>query len=358
MCIRDRFEKENYSFFRTFMHSTQVEAISAPVMEFIAVGAVAFILGYGGRGVIKGSWTAGEFFAFLGATLSIYSPFKNFSEVNNIVQRSLAAAERVFKIIDEKPKVFNLPGASPLPPLQKEIIYDHVYYSYKDSELVLKDINLKVERGRTIALAGPSGGGKTTLVNLLLRFYDPVKGRIVIDGRDIKGATLESLRSQIGIVTQETILFNDTVRNNIAYGRQDIPLQKVVEVSKVANAHVFIERLPQGYDTVIGEKGITLSGGERQRLAIARALLKNPSILILDEATSALDTESEALVQDALNRLMAGRTVLVIAHRLSTVKEADAIVVIDRGRIVEEGTHEELLKNGGLYNRLYKMLLK
>jgi ATP-binding cassette, subfamily B, bacterial MsbA len=351
----NKFEKENRSYFSIVMRSMRVEALSSPVMEFIGAFGVAFVIWYGGKDVINHFWTAGAFFSFLGAAFSTYNPIKNFANMNTNIQRALAASERVFQIIDEKPTVIESPGAYPIGEFKDEIAYNKVSFAYNPSEMVLKDVDLKVKKGEIIAFVGPSGSGKTSIVNLLPRFYDTSEGAITMDGKDIRSFTIKSLRDQIGIVTQEIILFNDNIRNNISYGKLDAKQEEIEKAARIANAHDFIVRLPQKYDAMIGERGVRLSGGERQRIAIARAVLKNPSILILDEATSSLDTESELLVQKALDYLMQNRTTFVIAHRLSTIRKADKIVVIDRGKIVETGVHSELLAKGGLYKRLHEM---
>jgi subfamily B ATP-binding cassette protein MsbA len=279
---------------------------------------------------------------------------RGLSKVNLLIQEGIVAARRVFDILDLEPEVTDAPDAQVLPAFSREVEYRNISFRY-DDEMVLKHIKFKVKYGEKVALVGSSGAGKTTLVNLLPRFYEVTKGKLLVDGIDIRQATLQSLRDQIGVVSQQTLLFNDTVQNNIAYGRPDIPAEEVIKAAKMADAHDFIVKLPQGYNTVIGEQGVRLSGGQRQRISIARALLKNAPILILDEATSSLDTESEREVQSALDRLMEKRTVLVIAHRLSTVRNVDRILVLSDGKIVEEGIHKELMSLGGEYKKLYEL---
>ena len=349
---RKRFARENRKLFGISMKSVRVRAISHPLMEFLGGLGIAFIVFYGGYNVIKGVATPGTFFSFLAALLMLYEPVKRLSGVNNAVQQGLAAASRIFEVLDTVPEIGNKPMAKLLSFVSKGIDYENVSFKYEE-DWVLKNINLHIKTGEVVAFVGSSGGGKTTLVNLLPRFYDVSSGKVLIDGWDIRDVTVESLRGMIGIVTQQTILFNDTVRNNIAYGKINEPFEEIVKAAKAAYAHGFIQNLPNGYDTVIGEQGVKLSGGERQRISIARALLKNAPILILDEATSSLDSESEIEVQKALEFLMQSRTTLVIAHRLSTIRKADRIVVISDGVVVEEGTHEELLEREGEYKKLY-----
>jgi subfamily B ATP-binding cassette protein MsbA len=324
------------------------------VTELIGVAMALFIISYSGRQVMEGNLSFGAFALFMAALLSLIRPFKKLSQVNSIMQQAVAASARIYEVLDTSPSIQEKSPAQQLAGFKNNVVFLDVWFSYADQG-ILKGINLEVHKGQMLAIVGPSGTGKTTLVDLIPRFYDPKKGKILIDGIDIREITLKSLRQQIGIVTQETILFNDTIRANILYGKPDASWQEIEEAAKQAYAHDFIAYLPLGYDTVIGDRGMKLSGGERQRIAIARALLKNPPILILDEATSQLDTESERIVQEALNRLIYGRTVFVIAHRLSTIKGAHFIVVLDKGRIVEQGNHQELLKRNGLYQRLYQM---
>ncbi len=349
-----RFAAQNDDFFRIIMKRQKIRALSSPVVEILGGVGIAGIVLVGGYAVIKGDSTPGTFGSFLAALFLLYKPFKSLSMVNDIVQGGLAAGSRVFELLDTQPEIRDTDGAQPLKGISDGIRFEHTSFKYED-EMVLKDINLEVKVGDVVALVGMSGAGKTTLVNLIPRFYDVDQGRITINGRDIRTFTIKSLREHIGIVTQQTILFNDTVRNNIAYGDITRSEGEIVEAAKAANAHGFIERFPLGYDTIIGEQGVKLSGGERQRISIARALLKDAPILILDEATSSLDSESELQVQVALERLMANRTVFLIAHRLSTIRNAHRIVVIDSGRIVEEGTHAELMAMNRIYKRLYQM---
>jgi subfamily B ATP-binding cassette protein MsbA len=349
-----RFAEENERFFRLNIKAVSINAASSPFMEFLGGIGIAAIVLYGGYQVIQGVSTPGTFFSFLTALIMLYEPVKRLTNVNNTIQQGIAGAQRVFEIIDLEPDIRSRPDAQPLTAITQGIAIEDVTFAY-ETEPVLEHIDLSIKAGEVIAFVGMSGGGKTTLVNLIPRFYDVTAGRICIDGRDIRDLTVESLRSQIGMVTQQTILFNDTVRNNIAYGDIERTEDEVIGAAKSANAHDFIIQLPNGYDTVIGEGGTKLSGGERQRISIARALLKNAPILILDEATSSLDTEAEIEVQSALDNLMAGRTTLMIAHRLSTIRNADRIICLVNGEIVEEGTHESLLERKGEYYKLYQM---
>lgn len=352
-----RFSGENERLFSLHLKAVSINAISSPLMEFLGGLGISAIIFYGGYQVIHGQSTPGTFFSFLTALLMLYEPVKRLTNVNNTIQQGIAGAQRVFSIIDLTPEIRNRPDALPLPRITDHIKIRDVTFRY-ETKPVLKHITLTIRAGEVVAFVGMSGGGKTTLVNLIPRFYDVSEGSILIDGRDIRDVTVESLRGQIAIVTQQTILFNDTVRNNIAYGDIARGEEEIVAAAKAANAHDFIMRLPMGYDTLIGEQGTKLSGGERQRISIARALLKDAPILILDEATSSLDSEAEIEVQEALENLMKGRTTLVIAHRLSTIRNADRIIVLVNGEVREEGTHEVLLSCQGEYCRLYQMQFK
>ena len=355
----EKFGRELFQLYRINMKVTSIMSVLPPMMEL--VGAIGMIgaLWYGSRQIAAARLTPGEFTSFLAALLLMYGPIKKLSRVNANLQQAVAASERIFEILDTHSEVPEQPGAPPLPPFAGSIIFRHVTFAYEDvgPKTILKTVSLEVNAGEMVAIVGRSGAGKTTLVNLLPRFFDVTDGVILIDGRDIRRVTLASLRAQIGIVTQETVLFDDSVANNIAYGQVRATRDEIEAAARTAHAHEFITSLPDGYETFIGERGQRLSGGQRQRLAIARALLKNAPILILDEATSSLDSESERLVQEALATLMLNRTSFVIAHRLSTIRRADAIVVLEKGRVVEIGRHDALLARGGVYANLYAMQL-
>jgi subfamily B ATP-binding cassette protein MsbA len=351
-----RFRQSNDAFIHTTMKAIQVSSLGSSHMEVIGVLGVAGIIWYGGYLVIHDEMTPGAFFSFLAAMFMAYTPIRRLSGANNTVQQALAAAERVFEVIDLPTEQDANEGQTELPAISRSLEFQQIAFRYDgQNDAALTGIDLTIRAGEVIAFVGSSGSGKTTLVSLLPRFYDPTGGKILIDGVDLRTCTLRSVRGQIGIVSQDVVLFDDTVRNNIGYGRQGATPDDVTRAAQLAYAHEFIVRMPEGYDTLIGERGLKLSGGERQRLAIARAILRDPPILILDEATSALDTESERIVQLALGNLMKNRTTLVVAHRLSTIQNADRIVAMDRGRIVEVGSHEELLRKGGMYKRLYSM---
>jgi subfamily B ATP-binding cassette protein MsbA len=350
-----RFAKTLDKLFAIMMRDTRIAAISRPLMEFLGGVGISLVVWYGGSQVLAGKSTPGTFFSFLTALIMIYEPIKGISAINNTLQQGIAAAERVFDVLDVNIDVAEKKDAIELPPVKESIEFTDVRFKYDDDTEVLKGVNLKVPAGEVLAIVGSSGGGKTTLVNLIPRFYDVTSGTLSIDGIDIRDATLKSLRKQIGIVTQQTILFNDTVRYNIAYGSPDASEEQIRDAARAAHALGFIEQLPNGLDTIIGESGARLSGGERQRLSIARAILKNAPILILDEATSSLDTESEHEVQQAIENLVQSRTTFVIAHRLSTIRNADRIIVIQDGQIVEKGTHDTLLPLDGVYKMLHDM---
>ena len=351
---KGRFRQMAQDLFRIEIRAVIARSLSSPVMEFLGGMGIAFIIWFGGSRVVGGTYTPGTFMSFLGAVIMLYDPVKKISKVNNAVQEGLAATERIFDILETESEIQEAADPQAIAPMPHRVTFSHVSFGYGE-DLVLKEINLDVAPGEILALVGMSGGGKTSLVNLIPRFYDVTQGQIAVDGMDIRRVTIASLRSQIAVVTQEPILFNDTVRNNIAYGNPRASEAKIIQAARDAYAYDFIMGFPKGFETSIGELGSRLSGGEKQRLCIARALLKDAPILILDEATSALDTESERLVQKALENLMRGRTTFVIAHRLSTIGYAHRIIVVVGGRIVEEGTHESLMACGGEYCKLYQM---
>jgi len=354
-----RFRKAAQRLFHANLRYVAAAAISSPLMDIFGAIAIALLLLLGRSKIVHNEFTPGDFVTFVGLVLSMYNPVRKFAIFNNSFQQALGASSQLFEFMDTEDALAEKPAAKRLPRFGQSIRFEGVCFSYEGNEdggrEILKSIELEVKRGEVVAVVGSSGAGKSTLVHLIPRFFDVTGGRLLIDGHDVRDVTLASLRAQVGIVTQDTILFNDTVRNNIAYGQPHVPMKEVEAAARAALAHDFILALPSGYDTMIGERGVRLSGGERQRLAIARALLKNAPILILDEATSALDSESEALVQSALHNLMSGRTVLVIAHRLSTVRRADRIVVIENGTIADVGAHEELMRKLGTYRRLYEL---
>lgn len=350
----DKFSRFNREFYHIIRKTIKYGAMSTPVMEVITSFGIAAVIWSGGRLVMQGTMTGAEFFSFMAAMFMLYSPVKKLLGTYNVIQRSVGAAERVFAILDQKPDIHDGPDAKGLLRAEGNVEFRNVSFCYNE-EYVLRNVTLSARAGEVIALVGPSGGGKTTLVSLIPRFYDVSSGGVYIDGLDIRDVKLKDLMQQIALVDQETILFNDTIENNIKYGKPEADRKEIEAAAKAAFAHEFITELPEGYGTNIGDRGVRVSGGQRQRICIARAILKNAPILILDEATSALDTESEQMVQKALNNLMTSRTTFVIAHRLSTILHADRIVVIDKGEIFESGTHHELLENGGLYKKLYEM---
>ncbi|WP_038248361.1 lipid A export permease/ATP-binding protein MsbA [Ghiorsea bivora] len=353
---RNRFKAITKDFMTHQIKALKIQALSFPIMEFVAGLGIAGILLYGGIRVAEGEATAGGLMSFIVSLLLLYDPVRRLSRANNEVQQGLSAAERIFEILDSPVDVQDPKEPQPIQPFSNNITFNDVCLTYPNaSKPVLQNINLNIQTGEVVALVGRSGAGKTTLANMLLRFMDPSSGSICLDGHDIRSFKQTDLRSQMSLVTQEIVLFNDSVLHNIAYGHENIDREKVIAIAKIANAHEFIEKLENGYDTLVGERGVILSGGQRQRLSLARALLKNAPILVLDEATSSLDTESERLVQQAIDKLMQDRTVLVIAHRLSTIRNADKIVVLDAGKIVQVGSHDTLIEQGGIYAELYQL---
>ncbi|MEK6732689.1 MAG: ABC transporter ATP-binding protein, partial [Candidatus Omnitrophota bacterium] len=355
---KEKFRAHNNRYYKMMIKSVKRIAIITPLGEFVGILCMGVVLWCGGKEVVEGRLSAGAFIAFLAALLSLLKPLKRLSRLYGINLQAVAAITRVFNVLDWEIAIKNRPGAVKLMSFKDAIEFKDITFSYSKDRVVLNGISLKLAKGKVLAIVGMSGAGKSTFVSLLPRFYDPDKGAILVDGKDIRDFSIDSLRQHIGIVSQETILFNDTVRNNIAFGKPDAKIEDIINAAKAGNGHNFITEMPQGYDTIIGDRGIKLSGGEKQRIAIARALFKDPPILILDEATSQLDTESEKLVQEAINRLMANRTVFVIAHRLSTVEHADNIAVFEDGRIIETGDHSQLLEKSGLYKHLYELQFK
>ena len=352
-----KFSMFNFRYMREYLKMRRFAELASPTSETLGIFASIVILWYGGKLVIGGNLDPANLMMFIGAMLWIVSPVKNLSKLNSVVQEGLASGQRIFQILDIESEQGD-DGDAEIERLEEGIVYDRVSFGYGNDIEVLRDVSFELDRGEIVAIVGASGAGKSTIADLLPRFYRPTDGRILIDGCDIGAVRLQSLRALMGIVTQETILFNDSIFNNIAYGMDRYPKEDVVRAARAANAHDFIMAMPAGYDTVIGDRGVQLSGGQRQRIAIARALLKNPQILILDEATSSLDVESEALVQEAIDRLVRGRTTLVIAHRLSTIKNADKIIVLANGTVRQVGTHEELIGEEGIYRKLYDLQIR
>jgi subfamily B ATP-binding cassette protein MsbA len=352
-----KFFQTTRDYFRSLVRMTRIRHLASPINDLLATAAGIIILMYAGSRILSGTGElqAGDFMTYVVSMFSLIKPAKELSQIHIKLQEGMAAAERVFEVLDTPETITDRPGARAVEMCGDGISFERVSFHYDQHEPVLKDISFDIKCGEVVALVGPSGAGKTTLFNLLPRFYDPQGGRILVDGCDTRDLSLKSLRGLMGIVTQETFLFHDTIRSNIAYGLSGVPDDTIIEAARMANAHEFIRSFPQQYETVVGSRGVRLSGGQRQRIAIARALLRNPQILLFDEATSALDTESERQVQEAIDRLLTGRTTMVIAHRLSTIKHADRIIVLDRGEIVEQGTHDALMQTEGLYHRLYTM---
>ena len=355
----EKFRKENREYYEKNMVSVRLEAFYGPLMSFISTMGTVFLIWYGGMKVVNGSISLGEWTVFNTLIAQLIQPVRMFGWLVSMVQRASASGQRIFEILDTQSDVADAPGAQTLPPLQGHVRMENVSFSYDNRVFVLEEINLDIHPGQTIAILGSTGSGKSSLINLVPRFYDPQKGRILIDGHDLRDVTIDSLRRQIGIVLQETFLFNDSLRNNISYGRPSASLEEIIDAAKSAKIHDFISALPQGYDTIVGERGVGLSGGQKQRMAIARALLMEAKVLILDESTSSVDTETERAIQQAFAKLTENCTTFVIAQRLSTIRNADRIIVLDRGRIVQDGTHEDLLQQeGGIYHQIYQMQLR
>ncbi|UCF94574.1 MAG: ABC transporter ATP-binding protein, partial [Desulfobacterales bacterium] len=349
---RQRFTAESEAYYHARVRGIRYWSVFFPAIRFLGAMGTVIVLGVGAMMVLEGELSLGTLVAFLAYITSFYEPINRLTEVDNIFQEAIAAGERIFELLDETSDVKDAPDAFDAPDIRGAMAFQHVYFRYGTGDKVLHDISFQMAPGEMVALVGPSGAGKTSIANLICRFYDPIQGQVTIDGYDLRQIKIASLRRQVGVVLQDSFLFNNTIAANLLYGRPDATRAELITAARAANAHDFIEQLPDGYDTEIGERGVKLSGGQKQRLALARAILADPRILILDEATSSVDAEAEYLIQQALERVLKGRTALVIAHRLSTIRHADKIIVLDRGRIVETGNHRDLLERGGLYRQL------
>ncbi len=352
------FRDTSERYYRERVDGVRAWATFFPALHFVGTLGGVLALGFGARMVVEGRLSLGTLVAFLSYVISFYDPLQRLTEVDNVFQQAIASGERIFEMLDESPEIQDAPGAVALDEIEGDVLFDDVHFRYGEGDEVLHDVKFRIAPGEVVALVGPSGAGKTSIANLICRFYDPIHGRILVDGHDLRGVQIRSLRKQVAVVLQDTFLFNTTVRENLRYGKPDAGDEEMVAAAKAAYAHEFVQQLPQGYDTEIGERGVKLSGGQKQRLSLARAILADPRILILDEATSSVDAEAEYLIQQALEEVMKGRTSLVIAHRLSTIRNADKIIALEEGRILEVGDHKELLARGGLYSQLYRRQLE